>query len=204
MFAVGHLALGYILGKATSKSLGVNLNIPLVLVASIISDIDMLVPGLEHRGPTHSLIFILLFFLPAFVLFRKRSAPYFVAVVQHSIIGDYITSGRIGIQLLWPLTPFWYGNGIKIISLTNIFIEWTLFLVSLTIMFKTKDVWILFQHHASNMLLSIPILTVLLPTLLSFPLSVPLELIIPHVIYLILFAFSTLIDFQYTLRKLLD
>ena len=203
MFAVGHLALGYILGKATSKSFGVNLNIPLIFVASIIPDIDLLIqeltPGLQHRGPTHSLILIFLFFLPAFVLYRKRAAPYFVAVIQHSILGDSITGG--GTQLLWPLSPYWYGNGIKIISLTNIFIEWTLFLAFLTIMFKAKDVRILFQHHTSNMLLSIPILTVLLPTLLSFPLSVPLELIIPHIIYLILFSFSILIDFHHTMRK---
>lgn len=199
MFAVGHLALGYIIGKVTSRSLNVNLNIPLVLVASIIPDIDLLILGLEHRGPTHSLILIFLFFLPAFVLYRERAAPYFVAAVQHSILGDYITGG--GVQLLWPLTPYSYGIGIKIVSLTNIFIEWILFLMSMTIMFKTKDIWSLFQHHASNMLLSIPILTVLLPTMLSFPLSVPLELILPHVIYLVLFAFSILIDFQHTLKK---
>ncbi len=159
----------------------------------------MLLPGLEHRGPTHSLILIFLFFLPAFAFYRERAAPYFVAVVQHPIIGDYITGG--GVQLLWPLTPYWYGIGIKIISLTNIFIEWTLFLAFLTIMFKTKDVWILFQPHASNVFLSIPILTVLLPTLLSFPVSVPLELVIPHVTYLVLFTSSTLIDFRYILRK---
>jgi len=161
----------------------------------------MLIPNLEHRGPTHSLILIFLFFLPAFALYRKRAAPYFVAVILHSILGDYFTGG--GVQLLWPLTPYWYGNGIKITSLTNIFIEWTLFLVFMTIFFKTKDVWVLFQHHVSNIFLSIPILTILLPTLLSFPLSVPLELVVPHVIYLVLFAFSILIDFQYIIRNLL-
>jgi len=95
MFAVGHLALGYILGKTTSKSLNVNLNIPLVLVASMVPDIDLLIPGLEHRGPTHSLILIFLLFLPAFMLYRERAAPYFVAVVQHSILGDSITGGGI-------------------------------------------------------------------------------------------------------------
>ena len=202
MFAVGHLALGYILGKTTSKSLNVGLNIPLVLIASIIPDVDMLIPSLVHRGPTHSLILIFLFFLPAFVLYRERAAPYFVAVILHSIPGDYFTSG--GVQLLWPLTPYWYGNGIKITSLTNIFIEWSLFLVFIAIMFKTKDVRVLFQHHVSNMLLSIPVLTVLLPVLLSFPISVPLELVIPHAIYLVLFAASVLIDFRYVLSKLLD
>ena len=199
MFAVGHLALGYILGKATSKSLNINLNIPLVLVASIIPDTDLLIPWLEHRGPTHSLILILLFFLPALALYRKKAAPYFVAAIQHSILGDHFTGE--GIQLLWPLTSNWYGIDIKMMSLTNIFIEWTLFLVFLAVMFKTKDVLILFQHHFSNMLLSIPIFTVLLPTLLSFPLPVPLELIIPHLIYLVLFTFSILIDLRHVLRK---
>ena len=123
MFAVGHLALGYVLEKATSKSLNVNLNIPLLLVASIISDIDLLIPGFIHRGSTHSLIPIFLFFLPAFALYRERAAPHFVAVIQDSIPGDYFTSG--GTQLLWPLTPYWYGNEIEITSLTNLFIEWT-------------------------------------------------------------------------------
>jgi len=136
------------------------------------------------------------------VLYREKAAPYFVAMVQHSIIGDYITGG--GIQLLWPLLPHWYGIRIEMMSSINIFFEWALFLMFMTIMFKTKDVWILFQHHASNILLSIPLLTILLPTLLSFPLSVPLELVIPHVVYLVLFAFSTLIDFQCIIKKLLD
>jgi len=136
------------------------------------------------------------------VLYRERAAPYFMAMAQHSILGDYITGG--GTQLLWPLIPQWYGIGIQMMSLANVFIEWALFLMFMTIMFKTKDIRILFQRHASNILLSIPILTVLLPTLLSFPVSVPLELVIPHIIYLILFAFSTIIDFQYILKRLLD
>jgi len=136
------------------------------------------------------------------VLYRERAAPYFMAVAQHSIIGDYITGG--GTQLLWPLISHWYGIGIEMMSLANVFIEWALFLMFMTIMFKTKDIRILFQHHASNILLSIPILTVLLPPLLSFPVPVPLELVIPHIIYLVLFAFSTIIDFQYILKRLLD
>lgn len=199
MFAVGHVALGYIFGKATSKFLNVDLNIPLVFVASVISDIDLLIPGLEHRGPTHSLILIFLFSFPAFALYGRRVAPFFVAVVQHFVIGDYLTGD--GVQLLRPLTSYWYGVEIAIMSLTNILVEWTLFLMFLMIMFRTKDVWFLFQHHASNMLLFIPIFTILLPTVLSFPLSVPLELIVPHIVYLVLFAFAILVDFQHVLKK---
>jgi membrane-bound metal-dependent hydrolase YbcI (DUF457 family) len=169
-------------------------NIPLLFVVSVISDIDLLILGLEHRGPTHSLILLSLLFLPIFMLYGKRATPYFIAVIQHSILGDYLIGG--GIQLLWPATLDWYGIGIKITSLTNILIEWTFFLTSLTIMLKAKDAWKLFQHHPSNLLLSIPVFTVLLPTLLSFPLSVPIELIIPHLTYLTIFAFSILTDLK--------
>lgn len=198
-FAVGHLALGYITGKATSKLLNVNINIPLLFVISVLPDIDLLIPGLEHRGLTHSIIFLSLLSLPVFLFFRKRATPYFIAVIQHSLIGDYLTGG--GVQLLWPATLQWYGIGIKITSLTNSLVESTFFLVSLAFMLKTKDVWILFQQHRSNLLLSLPIVTVLLPPLISFPLFVPIELVIPHLIYLAIFTFSILIDFKAILLK---
>jgi len=198
-FAVGHLALGYLTGKASSKLLNVNVNISLLFVASVLPDIDLLIPALEHRGLTHSLIFLSFLSLPMFLLFGKRATPYFVALIQHSILGDFLVGGSV--QLLWPATLEWYGVGIRIASLTGILIEWTFFLTSITVMLKTKDAWTLFKQHSSNLLLSIPIFTVLLPTLLSFPLSVPLGLIIPHLTYLTLFALSILIDFKANLTK---
>jgi len=198
MYAVGHLALGYLSGKAASKILKVNINIPLLFLVSILPDIDLLIPGLRHRGPMHSVIIFCLLFLPTFIFFGKRAIVYFVALVQHILIGDYLTGNT---QLLWPITGNWYSLGIGMRSLTNIFIEWVLFLTSITIMVKTKDAWILFQQHPSNMILSIPVLTVLLPAFLSFPLYVPLELVIPHLIYIALFTLSILIDWKAILTK---
>jgi len=177
----------------------VSVNIPLLFVASVIPDIDLLIPGLEHRGPSHSLILFCFLFLPTFVLYGKRAMPYFITLAQHSIVGDYLTGG--GTQLLWPISSNWYGAGIKIMSLANISLEWGFFLISLTIMLKTKDIWILFQHHPSNLLLSTPVLTVLLPTFFNFPLSVPFTLILPHLTYLTLFTLSILIDFKNILKK---
>lgn len=173
------------------------MNIPLLFVASIISDIDILIPGLKHRGPTHSLIIFSLLFLPAFMAYGKRATSYFIAIIQHSIIGDYPT-GR-GIQLFWPVTLHWYGIGIKMTSLTNILVEWTFFLTSITLMLKAKDARTLFQHHPSNLLLSIPVFTVLLPILFSSHSSVSLELIIPHLTYLAIFILSILIDLKFIL-----
>jgi membrane-bound metal-dependent hydrolase YbcI (DUF457 family) len=198
MYAVGHLALGYLSGKTASKLLDVKINIPLLFLASVLPDLDLLIPGLEHRGPMHSVIVFCILFLPIFALLKKRSIPYFLALIQHSLIGDFLTGET---QILWPLTTNWYGLGMELTSLTNILIEWALFLTSTAILFKTKDVWLLFQQHPSNTILTIPVLTVLLPTLLSFPLYVSPALIIPHLIYMAIFTYSILTDLKETLTK---
>jgi hypothetical protein len=199
MYAVGHFALGYLTGKVAAKSLDVNINFPLLFLASVFPDIDILIPGLVHRGPLHSVILFCLIFLPIFAIYKKRAAPYFVAVIQHIIIGDYLIGGNI--QLLWPLTTNTYGFHISIVSLTNIALEWSLFLIFMTFMIKTKDIFFLFKHHSSNMILAIPVLTVLLPTVISFPLYVPLALLIPHIVYLILFTISILVDWKMMLTR---
>ena len=54
-FAVGHMALAYLIGKSSAKLLKVNLNIPLILVLSIMPDADILLGTYQLlRGPTHS------------------------------------------------------------------------------------------------------------------------------------------------------
>jgi hypothetical protein len=199
MYAVGHFALGYLTGRLTSKSLGVNVNLPLLFLASVFPDIDILIPGLVHRGPLHSVLLFCLVFLPIFAIYKKRAAPYFVAVIQHIIIGDYLIGGDL--QLLWPLTSNLYGFHIGIASLTNIVLEWSLFLISLTFMIKTKDIFFFFKPHPSNMILAIPVLTVLLPTVISFPMYVPLALLIPHIVYLLLFTIPIIIDFKIVFTK---
>jgi len=71
MFAVGHFALGYILGKLTAKTTKTRMNVPLILTFSVIPDIDILFPFVEHRGPFHSVIMAAVIFIPIFILFRK-------------------------------------------------------------------------------------------------------------------------------------
>jgi len=193
MYAVGHLAIGYLSGKATSKLAQVNVNVPILFALSIIPDIDLLIPGLKHRGPTHSIIILCLLFLPAFIFYRRKATPYFAALILHPLVSDILTGET---QLLWPLTANYYGTRIGIQSSANIITEWILFLTSLTMLFKAKDLQTLFQSHPSNLFLFIPIFTVLLPTLFMFPFYVPLELIIPHLIYLTIFTTSILVDIK--------
>ncbi|MEM1540864.1 MAG: metal-dependent hydrolase [Candidatus Bathyarchaeia archaeon] len=193
---MGHLALGYLSGKISSRLLKTELNIPLALMLSVIPDIDLLIPFIEHRGPTHSIITSFIIFAPVFAVYHKKVTPYFIALIQHFIIGDYIAGG--GIQLFWPLTPQQYGTGLSIKSQTNITLEWILFLTSMIMMFKAKETAKLFQPNNSNLTLIIPTFTVLLPTFLSFPLEAPAPLVPPHLVYMTIFFASIIIDLHKT------
>ena len=193
MFAVGHMALAYLLGKASAKPLKVNPNVPLLLVLSIIPDMDILVGDEFHRGATHSAVAALIVFIPFLIYYGRTAVPYLLALVSHALIGDLIIGG--GIQLLWPPSsakiflpaPFPY---LSIYSAANTALEFTLFLLATIVMFKTKDLMIFFRSHRSNLLLAIPIFTVLLPTFTGYPLKVPILLAPPHLFYIAVFSIA--------------
>ena len=196
LFAVGHMALAYLLAKGSGKLLKVNFNIPLVLVLSIIPDIDIIIGYLLnaeiHRGPTHSIIVAILVFIPFFLYYRQRAAPYFVALASHSVIGDFFIGGQL--QLFWPLSTSEFGlTYISIYSTVNVVIEFTLFVIATAVMFKAGDIYRFFRNSKLNLVLAIPIFTVLLPTFASYPLHVPLLLVLPHLFYLVLFSISVLL-----------
>jgi membrane-bound metal-dependent hydrolase YbcI (DUF457 family) len=199
---VGHFALGYVLGKLTTQATKTKMNIPLILTLSVIPDIDILIPYVEHRGPFHSIIIAIIIFIPIFAIYHKKAAPYLIALIQHSLIGDYVAGGQV--QLLWPLTSNPFGIEISIRSSTNITLEWLIFIAAAIVMVKTKDTHAILQPHNSNLILAIPTFTVLLPTFLAFPLEVPLPLIPPHIIFLILFLASLSIDLKNIINKALS
>jgi hypothetical protein len=190
------MALAYLLGKASAKLLKVSLNIPLILVLSVIPDIDILFDFIFkseiHRGPTHSIVVAIVVFIPFFVLYRQKVTPYFAALASHSLIGDFLIGGQL--QLLWPLFPYEFGfTGIDIYNSINIALEFALFAVALIVMLKTRDLFRFFRSNKLNLILIIPIFTVLLPTFVGYPLSVPILLVLPHLFYLVLFSVSVLI-----------
>jgi len=166
--------------------------VPLIFALSIIPDVDIVLqiflPFIKHRGATHSIIVAFLVFIPFFVFYRKKAIPYFLALLSHFLLADFIVGGSI--QLFWPLILQHYGFVISIRSLTNIILEWTLFIGAMLIMLKTNDLTIFFNPSKSNLILIIVLPTLLLPVLLSFQvllfpgftLDVPVILILPHLI----------------------
>lgn len=204
MFAVGHLALGYLTSKTSAKFLNVNLNIPLVLTLSILPDIDLLLaPILEHGGPTHSLILYLAIVVPSILAWKKHAIPYLVALFSHPLIGDYPLHSSMtkGVQLFFPLNSNWLSGGSEAAKLMYIYVELALFIAFFTFMLTTRDITTLTKHSPSNLLLPIPILTALLPVFLKFPMPVPTELIIPHFFLLILLGLSVLVDIKHIMHN---
>jgi hypothetical protein len=216
MFAVGHLSLAYLIGKASSKFLKVNPNLPLLLVMSILPDIDLAIGTLTntaiHHGPTHSLIFAFLIFTPFFFIYGKRVAPYFIAYVSHFLLGDFFIGGQL--QLFWPLSTNNFGFhqlGFRYIGLNdpiNIAVELSLLVVTLIVMAKTRDYKIFLKNDKTNLMLLLPIATLLMSTFTNYPFTRPLFLVlpiigVPHLFLLALFTVPILIILYTTIKKVL-
>lgn len=194
MFAIGHFALGYLFGRGTSKLAHVKVNLPLLLAASILPDVDLLFRFLTHRGPTHSIITITVLMIPFFVVYRKQAIPYFAALLSHILIGDFITGG---VELFWPISHSLFGVlNFDVISMPIAVTELALFLLTLPVMYILGDLKTLLKPHNKNWALIIPLGAILGP-LLSLGReqenAIPILLVVPSLFYIALFSYSILV-----------
>jgi hypothetical protein len=178
------------------------MNIPLILTLSILPDIDFLIPMLQHGGPTHSVILTFAIALPAILAWKAQPIPYLAAFVSHPLLGDYLTypATAPGVQLFYPITSAWFSAGLEAARALFVPLELALFVAFLTFALATRDIRMLTRHDPSNFVLLIPLATVVLPVLLDFPLSLPSELIIPHLITMLLLALPIIIDIAHAIR----
>lgn len=212
------MSIAYLLGKGSSKPLGYKPNIPLLLVISIIPDVDIIFDFLTgsqlHRGPTHSVVIAIIAFIPFFIIYRKKAIPYFLALISHPLIGDFFIGGKL--ELLWPISNSQFGlhelGGpyISIYMPIDGIIEVAIFIIAAYLLIKSNDLKIFFTAHRSNLLLIIPLFTALLPTTIGFPSSEPLFLFNPllavvDVILVIVFSIAVLktLQLMYQNRKAL-
>ncbi len=194
MFAIGHFALGYLFGKGSSKLAHVKMNLPLLLAASVLPDVDLILLFLMHRGPTHSILTITVLMIPFFVVYRKQAIPYYAALLSHILIGDFFTGG---VELLWPLLQGWFGAfNFEVNSLPVALTELLLFLVTLSLMYKLGDLQTLLKPNNKNWALIIPLVAILGPLLQlgrNHENGAPALLIIPSLFYICLFSYSLFI-----------
>jgi membrane-bound metal-dependent hydrolase YbcI (DUF457 family) len=198
MFAIGHFALGYLTGKATSKLAHVKINLPLLLAISVIPDMDLLFGSLmNHRGLTHSVITIGIFSIPFFIKYKKAMLPYLAALLSHVFLGDFFTGG---IEFLWPLSKTAFGLTLPVNSALITIVELTLFCISLPLMYKLDDIQTLFKPANHNFLLIICCGATIGPLFWlaqGFYDSISLLLVVPSLIWLSIFAYSILIDIRF-------
>jgi membrane-bound metal-dependent hydrolase YbcI (DUF457 family) len=209
------MSLAYLLGKGSGKLIGVKPNVALLMVVSILPDIDIVFDFLTgsqiHRGPTHSIIVAFLAFIPLFIIYRKKAIPYFLALISHPLIGDFFIGGQL--QLFWPLSITEFGLHelgslfINIFSPINITLELILFVFAMLILYKSKDWKTFFKADITNLILIIPVATVFLPSTIGYPftesllLSEPL-LALAHLVYLALFAIAILKSLSLLCKRL--
>ena len=170
------------------------MNLPLLLAASVLPDLDLALPFLMHRGPTHSLITITVLMIPFFIAYRKQAIPYYAALLSHILIGDFFTGG---VELLWPLSHSWFGAlTLEVTSLPSIVTELVLFVLTLPVMYKLGDLQTLLRYNSKSWALIIPLGAILGP-LLSIGRgqenALPLLLVIPSLFYIVLFSYSLIV-----------
>jgi len=180
MYWLGHVALGYICGKIIAKQLKLKVITPLLFLASIFPDVDMVFNpfGWQHQGPLHSPLTILFLSIPFMVMFRCKFLPYLAAALSHPVLGDTLTSR---IMLFWPLGTTAWGYHFPLGGKVDSFIELVAFSLCLVAMVRAKELSVSLRHIWFNLLglmASVALFGSLLFVISTFP--VPLMLLLPH------------------------
>ncbi|MEM2111556.1 MAG: metal-dependent hydrolase [Candidatus Bathyarchaeia archaeon] len=195
MLAVGHLAFGYLLAKICQKALKTDLNLPLVFLLSVLPDIDLLIPAFSHRSMTHSIILLTILFAPVLLIYRKKGIPYFAAMAQHVLLGDYLVGG--GVQIFWPINRGFYGYDLSLVSLVNILLEFIGFVIAVVVMFFSRDLHVLlFKPKKENFILLLPCGAIFASMLLFWSSSLPVALIVSHFVFLAIFVVAVISTFK--------
>lgn len=189
LFAIGHFGLGYLLGKFSAKVTNVEIDLALLFTVSILPDLDMLFFSfVQHRGPSHSIFFLLLPSIPFFVIYRKKAVPYIVALFSHTLIGDIFTGGT---QLLWPFSSTWYNlSNFSVRSDFSVGMELSIFIVCTILMLFAKDFQKLFLNKTRLVYLLLSLGAVIGPLFMNFNFyfQLPTLLIIPSLFYVAVFS----------------
>jgi membrane-bound metal-dependent hydrolase YbcI (DUF457 family) len=139
---------------------GGKLIVPAILLLGILPDADLLLGnlGVVHRTFTHSFFLWIIIFLPLFIVFRLKSIPYFVAVVQHFAFGDLLM-GKV--MIFWPFNASQVGFSIPMPSLIDVSLEIAGLILALGIIVYSGDLKRLFSVDKTNILMLLPLLALL-------------------------------------------
>lgn len=138
--------------------------IPAILMLGILPDADLFLEsiGVLHRTVTHSFFFWIILFVPVFLIYRLKTIPYFVAVVQHFAFGDLLMGG---VMIFWPFNSNYVGLSFGMPSLMDVALETVGLLLSIGLLMYSKDLRWLFSVYKNNIFMLLPLLALLISTL---------------------------------------
>jgi membrane-bound metal-dependent hydrolase YbcI (DUF457 family) len=173
---------GYVTGRATGSLLGVSANPFLLLFLAALPDIDLLLGifGIQHRTWTHSLLIWSLVFAPLFILYKKRSIPYFIAPIQHIIFGDAMVGSWN--RPLWPVSQFNFTLGYNLFSVELFALEAIGLAIFMLLVLATKSGRNRFFTQPSKRVLAV----------------LPLVMLVGFVVFVMSYAWAsdTLVDWK--------
>ena len=177
--------------------------VPVVLLLGVMPDIDLLLRdfGVAHHTFMHSFFFWFVLFAPFLAVYRLKSVPYFVAVVQHFAFGDLFVGE---VMILWPFSRSYYGFDTAMVSVFAVALETAGLLLAAGIMYFNGDLKRLLSVYPRNIPMFLPFLALLTSMLffavdwhackplVAYVLSSPLfaTIVLAHIVLVIFLALS--------------
>jgi len=178
--------------------------VPAVLLLGVMPDVDLLLGGfgVAHHTFMHSFFFWFVLFAPFLAVYRLKSVPYLVAVVQHFAFGDFFVGE---VMLFWPFSRSYFGFGTAMVSVFDVGLETAGLLLAAGIMYFNGDLKRLLSVDMRNIPMFLPLLALVTSMLFlavdwhaSMPLvayifSPPLfaTIVLAHIVLAIFLAVST-------------
>ena len=188
MLAVGHIAVAYLVTRGLKRGMWRSMSLPLVWAFSLLPDVDLLIPGVRHMGPTHSIFFAVALFVPLFLYFRAEALPYFLGYASHTVLGDLITNQ--GVKFLWPLSQRSFQFPLPLTVTCDITfsanLELVLFGLFCLVYFLTKDYASELYREDLKFVFFIPFIALLVPVVFNFHIPVPLRLVPSHLVLMVI------------------
>jgi hypothetical protein len=162
LYFVGHMVWAYVWAAAvwalvSRDKRGGGLFLSAILMLGVLPDVDLFLGslGVVHHTFTHSLFFWLVIFAPLLLVYRGKSVPYFVAVVQHFAFGDFLV-GKV--MILWPFSLSYFGFSIAMPSVLDVLLETVGLLLAAGIVIFNGDLRRLLSVDSRNAFMLLPFL----------------------------------------------
>ena len=130
---------------------------PAIIILGVLPDVDLFLYryGIEHHTFFHSIVFWIVLFLPALLIFRFKALPYLVAVLQHFVFGDFFV-GKV--MLFWPFSFDQYGFDNGMLSNFDIVLEVGGLVLAFLVLYYAGDLKRLVSVKFENFFMGIPLL----------------------------------------------